>query len=93
MEIFKIFSKSKQSKNVAKERLKLVLIQDRNKVSPLLMDNIKRDIISVLSKYVEIDTAAVDIEFSRTKKDAESAPVSQLVANIPIKSIKEVDLD
>lgn len=89
MEIFKIFGKNKKSKNVAKERLKLVLIQDRNKVSPILLDNIKKDIIESISKYVEVDVEAVELELSRTKKDMESSPITQIVANIPIKKVLE----
>ncbi len=87
MEIFKIFGKKKKSKNVAKERLKLVLVQDRNKVSPILLDNMKKDIIAAMSKYAEVDADAVELEISRTKKDMESAPVTQIVANIPIKKV------
>lgn len=89
MEIFKFFSREKKSKNVAKERLKLVLIHDRNNVSPILMDNIKRDIIAAVSKYMEIDGDEMDLKLSRTKRDIDSAPISALVANIPIVKIKE----
>lgn len=93
MEIFKFFNKEKKSKNVAKERLKLVLIHDRNNVSPILLDNIKRDMIGVLSKYMEVDEERMDLKFSRTKTDIDSAPISALVANIPIIKLKESDID
>ncbi|MDO5707413.1 MAG: cell division topological specificity factor MinE [Andreesenia angusta] len=89
MEIFKIFGRNKKSKNVAKERLKLVLVQDRNKVSPILLENMKADIIEAISKYAEVDFEAVELEVNRTKKDMESAPITQVVANIPIKKIKK----
>lgn len=92
MEIFKFFSKEKKSKNVAKERLKLVLIHDRNNVSPILLENIKHDIIEAVSKYMEIDGEGMDLKFSRTKRDIDSVPISALVANIPIVKIKESNL-
>jgi cell division topological specificity factor len=93
LEIFKFFSKEKKSKNVAKERLKLVLIHDRNNVSPILMENIKRDIIEVVSKYMEVDGTEMDLKLSRTKRDVDSAPISALVANIPIVKIKEGSIE
>jgi cell division topological specificity factor len=51
MDFFKIFSRS-SSKNVAKERLKLILIHDRCNMSEDLLENIKEDILKVLSKYM-----------------------------------------
>lgn len=89
MELFKFFSKSKQSKNIAKERLKLVLIQDRNNISPGIMGNIKSSIAEAISKYMEIEESGIDIKLSRSKKDELSKPVSELVINIPIINIKE----
>ena len=46
------FFRRKSSGNVAKDRLKLVLVSDRANCSPELMEQIKNDIIRVLSKYV-----------------------------------------
>lgn len=89
MEILKFFSREKKSKNLAKERLKMVLIHDRSNVSPLMMDKIREDIVAAVSKYIEVDTDSVDLKFSRSKKDMDSAPTSALVANIPIIKIKE----
>ena len=55
-DIFKSFSNDKKSsKNIAKERLKLVLVHDRVDCSPELIELIQRDIIEVISKYAEID--------------------------------------
>lgn len=44
------FFKKKNSGNVAKDRLKLLLISDRADCSPDVMENIKNDIIQVISK-------------------------------------------
>lgn len=89
LEIFKFFSKEKKSKTVAKERLKLVLVHDRSNVSPLMMDNIKQDLIEMISKYMDVDSSRIDLKFTRTKSDVDSAPISALVANIPIVKIKD----
>lgn len=89
MEILKFFSREKKSKNVAKERLKMVLIHDRSNVSPLMMDRIKSDIVEAVSKYIEVELDTVDLKFSRSKRDIDSAPTSALVANIPIVKIRD----
>lgn len=89
MELFKIFGKKEQSKNIAKERLKLVLVHDRADLSPRLLDMIKGDIIEVISKYAEIDRDGLDIKLTRMKKDSEEGTTSALVANIPIKKIND----
>ena len=49
------FFKKNNSKDEAKSRLKLVLMQDRAMLPSGVMERIKDDIIQVLSKYVEID--------------------------------------
>ena len=51
----KDFFRKKSSSNVAKDRLKMVLVSDRANCSPEIMEQIKNDLIYVLSKYVEID--------------------------------------
>ena len=90
MEFLKIFGRKKeQSKNVAKERLKLVLVHDRSDLSPQFLDMIKTDIIRVISEYADIDEDGLDIKITKMKKDNNTTPVSALVANIPIIKVKE----
>lgn len=85
MDLFKAFNKSdNKSKNVAKERLKLVLIHDRTNVSPHFLEMIKGDIIKVISDYMEIDEEGLDIKLTRTRRESDNAPVPALIANIPI---------
>lgn len=85
MDLFKAFNKSdNKSKNVAKERLKLVLIHDRTNVSPRFLEMIKGDIIKVISDYMEIDEEGLDIKLTRTRRESDDAPVPALIANIPI---------
>ena len=88
MDIFKMFSKKPSSKDVAKDRLKLVLIHDRANVSTQLLEMLKTDIIKVITNYMEIDEAELDIQISQATNDG-GANVPMLVANIPILSIKK----
>ena len=85
---FMDFFKKKNSGNVAKDRLKLLLISDRADCSPDVMENIKNDIIQVISKYMEIDAERLDIQITQTESDGNNGAVPALFANIPIKDLK-----
>lgn len=85
---FSDFFKKKSSGNVAKDRLKLVLVSDRANCSPEIMEQIKNDIINVISKYVEIDSEGLDIKITQTESEGNNGTVPALFANIPIKDIK-----
>ncbi len=89
---FMDFFKKKTSSEVAKDRLKMVLVSDRSAVNPEIMERIKNDIIGVLAKYVEIDQDGLDIKITQVEAEgAEKAgdTVPALYANIPIKSMKQ----
>ncbi len=89
MDLFKMFSKPDNSKDIAKERLKLVLIHDRANVSPQFLEMIKGEIINVISDYMEIDESGLEIKLTRTKRDSDNSTVPALVANIPIRKMKD----
>ena len=94
MDIFKLFRRKKEdSKDVAKERLKLVLVHDRADLSPELLNMMKADIIRVISEYVEIDDDSIDIKLTRMKRDNKESPTSALIANIPIIKVKDRKLN
>lgn len=80
MGIFSFFKKEK-SKDEAKNRLKFVLIQDRAMLPSGVLENMKDDILKVLSKYVEIDKSKLNIEISPCEDDPRKVA---LVANVPI---------
>ena len=82
------FFKKKSSSDVAKDRLKLLLISDRANCSPEIMELIKNDIIKVISKYMEIDCDGLDIQITQTESEGENGRVPALCANIPIKDMK-----
>ncbi len=78
----------KNSKEVAKDRLKLLLVSDRTDCSADMLEMIKNDIIEVITKYMEIDTEGLDIQVTRTGSNAGSAGLPALYANIPIICVK-----
>ena len=87
MRLFSLFHK-KSSRQVAKDRLKILLISDRVNCSPEMMELIKNDIIKVISKYMEIDAEGLDIQITQTESDGNNGAVPALFANIPIKDLK-----
>ena len=70
------------SKKIATERLRLVLVHDRASVTPNLVEALKEDLIRVISEYMEIDSDALQVNFSRNKDSV------ALVANIPVIKMK-----
>jgi len=82
------FGSSKPSKDVAKDRLKLVLIHDRANVSPQFLEMIKSEIIKVITNYIEIDESELEIQLTRTQSEDGQGIVPALIANIPIKNVK-----
>lgn len=79
------FKSSGNSSDVAKNRLKVAITSDRAVCSPELMEQMKNDIIDVISKYLDIDTEGLDIKVTKTELDEASGPINALLANIPIK--------
>ncbi len=83
LDIFsKLFQKDTNSKDVAKERLRLVLIHDRANMSPELLQSLKEDLITVINKYLEVDQEALEVNLSNVDDSV------ALVANIPIVQVK-----
>ena len=62
------------SKNTAKERLHLVLMQDRANVSADFLELMKQEIIEVIKKYIDIDEGAIDVRL--TNKMTEKFDIS-----------------
>ncbi|MCI6693469.1 MULTISPECIES: cell division topological specificity factor MinE [unclassified Clostridium] len=86
MDFFKKLSNKPTPKEVAKDRLKLILIHDRGDLPHETLDKIRIEILEVLSKYIEIDVDDVEIAVSKSENLEGNNPA--LVANIPIKNIK-----
>ena len=86
MDFFGLFGKKQKSGKVAKDRLQMVLFQDRMNTSPEMLEMLKSDILKVLANYVEIDEDELDITVG---KDGDGDEGPALMANIPIKGWKK----
>ena len=91
-----IFKKNKRkellkssSKDTAKERLHLVLMQDRANVSADFLDLMKQEIIEVIKKYIDIDESAMDVRLTNKENNDGTNGAPALYANIPIINIKD----
>ena len=78
-------SKKQNSKDIARDRLKLVIVHDRADFSIELLETIKNEIVQVLLKYMDIDEGELDMQITKAESDNEIVPV--LYANIPIKGM------
>ena len=76
------------SKDTAKERLHLVLMQDRANVSADFLELMKQEIIDVIKKYIEVDEDAIDVRLTNKANDDGTTGAPALYANIPIMNIK-----
>lgn len=77
------------SKEAAKERLHLVLMQDRANVSADFLDLMKQEIIEVIKKYIDVDENEIDVRLANKTNEDGTTGAPALYANIPIVSIKE----
>ena len=76
------------SKNAAKERLHLVLMQDRANVSADFLELMKQEIIDVIKKYIEVDEKEIDVRLTNKENEDGTNGAPALYANIPILNIK-----
>ncbi len=70
--------KSRPSREIAKERLRLVLVHDRAMVSPALLELLKGEMVEVISRYLEIDEEGMEVHLSASDQ------MAALVASIPV---------
>jgi cell division topological specificity factor len=68
-----------KSANHAKERLKLVLINDRTDLTPAELETLKNELLEVISRHIEIDPSSVNITMAQEGRE------QRLLADIPLK--------
>lgn len=79
---YRLFGKeNSNSKEVASERLRLVLVQDRYSVSAEILETLKEDMLAVIKKYLDIDADGLCVQIENDKRTV------ALVANIPIRGL------
>ncbi|MDD2555385.1 MAG: cell division topological specificity factor MinE [Syntrophaceticus sp.] len=74
----------KSSKNVAQERLRLVLMHDRMDLSPLVLEDLRNDLMDVIKDYMDIDENEMVIDLEQDNNCV------ALVANIPVVKMKRL---
>jgi cell division topological specificity factor len=77
--IDRLFKRPRKSKDIAKERLQLVLVQDRFKLSPELLETLKNELIGVITRHVDVDRAAIEVQLTHGEAG------DTLIANIPLR--------
>ena len=81
--LMKIFGKNeKSSRQVARERLQVVLIHDRARIAPEVMEHLRDDMIRVISNYVDINKKEMEISLANDDNSV------ALVVNIPVNRVK-----
>jgi cell division topological specificity factor len=84
MKFYNLFRRSKTSeKEIAEQRLRLILAHDRANISPGLLEILKDEIIAVISKHLDVDATKVDVSFTRDQRE------TRLVADIPLGRARE----
>ena len=76
------------SKTKAKERLHLVLMQDRANVSADFLEMMKQEIIDVIKRYIEVEENEIDVRLTNEVKEDGTTGAPSLYANIPIVNIR-----
>ena len=81
-------NKPANSREAAKERLHLVLMQDRANVSADFLELMKQEIIEVIKKYIDVDESAIDVRLTNKENEDGTNGAPALYANIPITNIR-----
>lgn len=77
--ISRLLGRPAPSAGTARERLQLVLAHDRSDLNPELLEQMRREILEVVQRYVEIDMEEGEVSLETEDR------VTALVANLPIK--------
>jgi len=80
----RLFPKNNAPSGVkVKQRLKFILAHDRAAIEPQVFENMRHEIMRVVSKYVELDEGTLDIRLESDKR------MTALIANLPIRMVRE----
>jgi cell division topological specificity factor len=81
IEFLKRFFGQPSSSATAKERLRLVLMTDHLELAPEMIEKMKRDLVDVISRFVEVDRERIEVSFERQDRTL------AMLANIPIVAV------
>jgi cell division topological specificity factor len=80
--IDRLLGRDQKSAHTAKERMKLVLVHDRTDIPPSEMDQLKDELIDVISRHVEIERGGARIEMTQDGRQ------QRLIADIPLRPVR-----
>ncbi len=74
---------NESSKDVAKNRLQFVLVQDRIKLTPEQMENLRGELVEVMQKYIDVEDDRIEMEITREEE------MMAMIANFPLKNTQD----
>jgi len=80
------FRKSDTSRSKVKQRLKFILAHDRAALTPKMLDDLRREIMAVVSKYVELDDDGLEVTLESDQR------MTALIANLPIRKVRNPEI-
>ena len=78
-------SAKNNSGEIARTRLKLLLVSDQSGVNPGIIGMIRDDLVRVLSRYAQIDAGAMELRLIRPDEGGQQA--FQITAAFPVRQI------
>jgi len=78
------WNNNNDSRNHAKSRLKLIIAHDRASINPDMMEAMRKEILEVVARYVEVDREEMKFTLSNDQR------MTSLTANLPIRQIKRI---
>lgn len=81
--IDRLFGPRVASASSARSRLKMVLAHDRSDLSPAMLEQMRFEIMQVVSKYLELDDTASELSLETEER------ATALIANLPIRRVKQ----
>lgn len=78
----RVLGRQSRSAAVAKERLRLVLVHDRSAVAPEIMEELRRELVRVISTYMEVDEDSVEVSLDTSDEQV------ALVASVPVRRVR-----
>lgn len=87
MERRAVLRRKRRSGEIARTRLKFLLITDKTSIAPELLDMLKRDLVRVISRYMDVDAGDLEIIVKNASYREDTVLIPVLYTRIPIKGL------